>query len=209
MKLAVLFDIDGTLLDSARSLKTTYRELCEKNKLEPNLEGFRALLGATLEQILATLHPARDSLTLAREFRKMANSNDVLIKPFEGAQRMVMSVLEAGIDIGYLTSKDLSRASAALARHNFATGKIYSPGPGIRAKPFPDSFLQARREMEIGYGLYVGDTESDFIGANSAGFDFIFANWGYGSPPKGNFWHMSASPKHAAKALERWIAEKS
>jgi len=177
---AVLFDIDGTLIDSRRSLLATYERVCDVHNITANFEGFSSKLGATLGDILGFLHPKIDLDSLVSCFKLNSAVFESQLRAYEGALEMVQHCAYRADVCCYVTSKDYSRAVRALEITGFPSLPVFSPTPEVRPKPFPDLFGLVRARYKFTTGIYLGDTEEDYVASNSAGLDFIWASWGYG-----------------------------
>lgn len=206
MTSSVLFDIDGTLVDSRESLEATYASVCDEMGLAADLETFGKLLGKTLDQIFGTLHPEMNSEVLVAGFKEKSIVHGNLLRAFEGALRLVDFAVEEADFCGYLTSKDEKRARRALSYLGFPELRIFSPSPEMRPKPQADLFNRAREEYSFTRGIYVGDTMDDLESAKAASFDFVFAEWGYGTTSNGEpYGSTASSPQQAMSVIKSWL----
>lgn len=204
---AVLFDIDGTLIDSRESLMATYKHICHAASIEANAEGFSGLLGKTLPEIFSKLHPQVDPEYFAAEFAARSRLEEAKLKAYEGAVALVSYAAQESNFCGYLTSKDKARALRSLDLLGFPKLEIFSPTSNLRPKPSPDLFNTARKASSLTRGLYLGDTNDDRKAAEEAGFDFIFAEWGYGQLASNNSSaKRAASPVHGLQMMKDWLA---
>ena len=204
---AILFDIDGTLINSRDSLLATYGHVCDKAGLNADFEGYTELLGKTLTEIFSKLHPEVDSRAVVSSFTAISVTNEHILRAYKGAHSLVDYAVSNADYCGYLTSKDEERARRALGSLGFPALPIFSPTSGLRPKPHPDLFKKAREESVLSRGLYIGDTADDLRAAINASFDFIFAKWGYGQLPSSELGVRSASsPKQALSMVRQWIS---
>lgn len=186
---AILFDLDGTLADTAPDLGLALNLQRERHGLAPLPQetirpfashGSRGLLGIGFDLTPADLEfPAmRDEyLDLYDEVFTQAP------QLFEGINE-VLEVLEAaGIKWGVVTNKPrrfTGRLMDALKLSHRAAC-IVSGDDAERPKPHPDTLLRAcevastRPEL----CLYVGDAERDIIAGKAAGMQTMVARWGY------------------------------
>ena len=204
---AILFDIDGTLIDSGESLSATYGHVCVKVGLEANFEAFRGLLGKTLPEIFSKLHPEADSGALVSSFTSQSKRNEGRLRAYDGAVNLVSFSVAHSDYCGYLTSKDEERAQRALTSLGFPSLPIFSPTSELRPKPHPDLFTKAREVSNLTRGLYIGDTSDDLKAARGASFDFIFAMWGYGQLSLDELGiDCASSPNQALEVIRNWIS---
>ena len=203
---AILFDIDGTLIDSRESLLATYGHVCDKAGLEANADAFRGLLGKTLPEIFSKLHPEADTGALVSSFTSQSKTNEHRLRAYEGAVNLVSHSVATSDYCGYLTSKDEERAKRALTSLGFPSLPIFSPTSELRPKPHPDLFTKARESSNLSRGLYIGDTSDDLKAAREASFDFVFAMWGYGQLPSFELGiDCASSASEALGMVQRWI----
>jgi len=181
-KVTILSDLDGVLLDSWPGLKDTYVRLCLELEVAPLFEEFRNLVGKDLESIFKALHSDLPLAKTCSRFRSLSQDSPIEMRPFRGAQPFIASLLELTPNVAYLTSKDEGRARKALEGLGFPRLPIFSPTKTLRAKPAPDLFIAAGALFGRGRQLYFGDTSWDQKAARSASAEFIFCDWGYGSP---------------------------
>lgn len=177
---AIVFDIDGTLIDTRPSLISAYQLTCAKMRVEPKQEVFLNNLGRSLEDIFLSIHRSQNNFKFASVFRGFARETEASAKPFPGMLELVSQAVGAAEFCAYLTNKDRSRATALLERVGFPTLKVYSPSGEIAPKPRPDLFHQLLAEAEVGKALYFGDSMEDYLASQSAGVDFVLCSWGYG-----------------------------
>ncbi len=186
---AVLFDLDGTLIDSAPDLGMAADQLRTDRGLPSlPLEAYRPMAGAGARGMLGVAfgmtpdHPEYE--TLREEFfvnyeRRMT----VLTRAFDGVPEMVEALVARGLAWGVVTNKSM-RFAGPLAQQMqlFATaGTVVGGDSTPHAKPHPAPLLEAARQLGLAPAqcLYVGDDERDIVAGRAAGMPTVAALYGY------------------------------
>ncbi len=200
----VLFDLDGTLADTApdlayalNTLLARYgRDLVSLERVRPRAsQGARGLLDVGFG--VQPGDPYFDELR--DEFLQLYRDNlcrhTVL---FEGIPQLLAALEARGLPWGIVTNK-LSRFTDPLVAQLGLAERaacVVSGDTYAKPKPYPDPLLGAAREMELmpERVLYVGDDERDMQAAQAAGMGGVIARYGYlgaGRPPEE--WHALGS----------------
>jgi len=212
---AVLFDLDGTLLDTAPDLARAVNRQRVERGLEPvALERLRPAVSQGARGMLRVafdLLPGQDGYDAMREEFLDYYLADLCVHTcFFPGMDSVLSTLEArGIAWGIVTNKLHRFTMPLLERMDLhrRPACIVSGDTAPRAKPYPDPLLEAARciDIEPGRCLYVGDDERDVQAALAAGMTPVVALWGYlgdGNPPQA--WgaaHLKAHPEEVLGLL--------
>lgn len=200
---AVLFDLDGTLIDSAPDLGGAADQMRLDRRL-PSLAfelyqpmagaGARGMLGVAFG--ISTEHPEYE--VLREEF--FANYERRLIQStlvFDGVAQLIDEVNQRQILWGVVTNKS-ARFTVPLTRamHLFETAKtIVSGDTTAHAKPHPAPLFEAARQLGLAPAqcLYVGDDERDVVAGLAAGMYTVAATYGYlGSKTDAKTWGAHA-----------------
>jgi phosphoglycolate phosphatase len=183
----VVFDLDGTLADSAPSIALALNGLRERRGLAPwpvarfrpwVSRGAPALVGAALD--LVTAADADDVAAFRAVYAAVPGSADDL---YPGIARALVRLREAGAVLGVCTNKPQRLSEKVLAdsgiAHHFAT--VVGGDAVARAKPHPDHLRQTLAAMgcEGRPFAFVGDSSVDAEAADAAGARFFWASWGY------------------------------
>lgn len=212
---AVLFDLDGTLADTAPDMALTVNRMLVArgqpkvgvDKVRPHVSsGARGMIKAAFG--IGTDHP--DFPAMRQEFLDLYAENlcveSIL---FPGMDELLRRLEAARIPWGVVTNKYERLARPVLeglgvaGRARVIVGGDTTPRP----KPSPDPLLHAALQLQIApmRTLYVGDDERDVQAARAAGMKVIVAGYGYlgdGSPP--TLWGADAifdSPR----AIASWL----
>src|SRR5882672_11207523 len=151
---ALLFDLDGTLIDSMPLHHEAWRVWYARHGLSFDEAGFfEATAGRTNEEILRDLFPALatdERRVLAEEkealYRELAARSLTLIA---GADRTLETAQAGGLQLAICTAAPPANIAVAVQRFGFDrfVQTITSPADGLRGKPHPDIFLAAARRM--------------------------------------------------------------
>jgi phosphoglycolate phosphatase len=187
----VVFDLDGTLVDSARDLTESASQLVAEHGGTPldqhrvvRMVGegarvlvFRALVAAGLEF---------DEAALSR-FLEIYQSRLLRhTRPYDGIPEILAALKAAGMQQAVLTNKPLAPTKAILDGTGlspyFGEAVVAGDGPWAR-KPAPDGLLsiveQAGARLEE--ALFVGDSRIDLETAGAAGVRMCLARYGFGA----------------------------
>lgn len=186
---AVLFDLDGTLIDSAPDLGAAADKMrIDRGLPSWPLQHYRHMAGAGARGMLAIAfdmtpeHP--DFEAMKEEF--LANYENCMTERtiiFDGVVGMIAQLQEKGLPWGVVTNKS-NRFTDPLTRSMpmFSTaGAIVSGNTTPHAKPHPEPLLEAARRMSVAPArcVYVGDDERDIVAGLAAGMGTVAATYGY------------------------------
>lgn len=185
----VLFDLDGTLLDTALDLGNAankalvqygYPPLSSNDAYQHSSHGSRGLLQAALGE----LYHRTDALPIKETLlQKYAEAICVNTKVFAGVNSLLASIDSLNLPWGIVTNKPQHLTEPLLAQVNdLARSQINISGDTLPvAKPHPEPLWAAAEAIAIEpkHILYVGDAERDMIAAQKAGMYGCVALWGY------------------------------
>ena len=185
----ILFDLDGTLLDTAPDLLEALNFVLKKEGWPVvYLENYRdhMSIGATKLIKLATKNKF-DGLklqSLTEDFLNYYEANlCVFSQPFVGITKVLNAIENRGIKWGIVTNKQ-SRFTSRLINSIKWTSRCQCVVSGDTlqlAKPHPEPLLYAAKQLDTSPQscLYVGDAATDCQAAKAAGMEFLLARYGY------------------------------
>ena len=186
----ILFDCDGTLVDSQHVIiETMNRTFRARGLVPPTPERTRSIVGLSLENAMAHLAPDLDGAShrglaeLYKEhFAKLRLAEDFSEPIFEGVVETLDRLLAADVLLGVATGKSLRGLHMVLEHHGlrdrFVTLQTADFHP---SKPHPSMVETALKETGASADatLLVGDTTFDMEMALAAGVRPIGVSWGY------------------------------
>jgi pyrophosphatase PpaX len=180
---AVLFDLDGTLIDTVELIRVSFRHATKAvlGKELPD-EVTMANVGQPLLQQFKDMAPdnADELLRVYREFN-MAH-HDELAREYPGTRETLALLAARGVPLGVVTSKGTQAATLGLERFGltgfFAVTVTSDDVERHKPDPYPLEFAATLLGVEIGYCVYVGDSPHDMQSALSAHSVAVAALWG-------------------------------
>ncbi len=185
---AILFDLDGTLLDTLDDLHDSVCRTLAAFHLPPRTrEETRLAVGNGVGLLIARSiptgqdHPAFSEILAAFRSDYAVNSR-IKTRPYDGILPLLQVLREKNVAVGVVSNK-FDAAVKALCHDVFGSLVQIAIGEseGVRRKPAPDSLFTAMEQLFVSPCdcLYVGDSETDVESAKNAGIDCISALWGF------------------------------
>lgn len=186
---AVLFDLDGTLIDSAPDLGAAADKMrTDRGMPSLPLDAYRHMAGAGARGMLGIafgITPEHPDFPAMREefFRNYESCMTQRTYVFEGVQQMIASLLQHDLAWGVVTNKSM-RFTAPLTKGMplFSTARAVVGGDSTpHPKPHPAPLLEAARQVGVKpiECVYVGDDLRDVQAGRAAGMATVAATYGY------------------------------
>lgn len=187
---AVVFDLDGTLLDTLDDLTDATNAALEKVGLpRRSREEVRAFVGNGVVKLIERAVGERKELTenaLAAFKEYYAVHCADKTAPYAGILELLNVLREKGVRTAVLSNKpDFAVKSLAKSYFDglFLSAAGENEAEGIRKKPAPDALFSVMKQLGVAAekAVYVGDSEVDIQTAKNAGVDYICVTWGFRS----------------------------
>lgn len=182
----ILFDLDGTLVDTTELILTSYKESVSRLVESPPsdeeiLKGFGTPLTSQLHRLFPTLRDRMDEIiVLWRDAQERLH--DKLIKPFPGTANVLRELKRRGHPMGIVTSKERVQAERDMDLYGLVglVDIVVCWDDTEKHKPDPEPIrvgmeLLKARPAET---LYVGDSLHDMVAGRAAGARVAAAMWG-------------------------------
>lgn len=184
----VVFDVDGTLVDSQALIVAAQRATFAAHGLEaPDRATSLSVVGLSLiEAFTALVGPDGPAAAMADTYREVFHqlrTDPAAEEPlFPGADKILRALADEGVLLAVATGKSRRGVAHLVEKHGwtglFASVQTADDAP---SKPHPGMLLQAMAESGVGPGdtVMIGDTSFDMAMARAAGATAVGATWGY------------------------------
>ena len=202
----VIFDLDGTILDTLGDLKNAVNHaLTKRGYAARSLEEVRAFVGNGVKNLIERAVPqgtaAEEIPEILADFKAYYNEHlNVATHPYAGIPELLRDLRAAGIKVG-VNSNKYDAAVQLLMQAHFPGlyDKALGESAGIPRKPSPagvENLLQSLR-VDKEDAIYIGDSGVDIETARNAGLNMIWVSWGFRRPEE-----MQPVPEHRADSVE-------
>ena len=183
----VLFDMDGTLIDSAPAIVGRLREtLLEFGVTPPDDAALRLFIGPPMHVTLSHFFP-HDEVETARTFYRGLSQRDGLKNQtlFPGIHEALAELAAAGIPLAIASSKSQEEVERSAEHFGIASFFAGIAGSSIDRQDKADVIRFALGMLETTSNhtpLMVGDRSWDIAGADAVGIPTALVTWGYSAP---------------------------
>ncbi len=183
---AVIFDLDGTLLDTLDDLANAVSYILKKYDFpERKRADIRRFLGNGARDLMRRSVPANidgeDFEKILADYMEYYNAHSKIdTKPYPGVLELLSELKKNGIKTAVVSNKPDVTVNG-LCREYFGDRLDFVLGdrPDIKKKPSADPILLAMKELGCERAVYVGDSEVDILAAKNAGLPCISLTWGF------------------------------
>jgi phosphoglycolate phosphatase len=187
---AVIFDLDGTLLDSLADIGESMNlVLSEMGFATHDAGAYRAFVGDGVTMLARRALPPdhNDEATVRSAVESMRKTYRGRLtnktRPYDGIPDLLDRLDEQGVRMAVLSNKphDLTVALVDSLLGNWPFDPVFGERPAVSKKPDPAGALEIARRLglEPSAILYVGDTPIDIATAHAAGMPSVGAAWGF------------------------------
>mgnify|MGYP000386874655 CR=1 FL=1 len=186
----VVFDLDGTLLNTLTDLADAGNRLCRKYGWPTHeRQAYRYFVGNGIPKLIERMLPAGHDK--ATEERAFAMFNEYYsrhkcdhTKPYPGMPELIRDIKAQGVVCGANSNK-ADEFTRELIRLNYGDefDQVIGFGAGFQPKPDPGAALEIIRRTGVKpeQALYVGDSDVDIMTGHNAGISVCAALWGFRS----------------------------
>ena len=188
---AVIFDLDGTLINSLEDIADSTNEALAKYGFsEQPYESYKLFIGNGMRQLMknAVSQNTEESLidNILKDFRVIYNRNYInKTRPYNNVVAVLEKLKQMGIRMSICSNKADKMTNEIVEK---TIGKeyfdvIFGEREGVPRKPDPTSLLEAAQHMGVNpeNTIYIGDSGGDMISAKNAGMLAAGALWGFRS----------------------------
>ena len=210
----VIFDLDGTLLDTIDDLADAANWVCTVNGWPTfSVEEYKYMVGNGIPMLCQRFSPesARSpgqlAGTVAQFSARYAAHKEDKTCPYPGIPELLQALGCAGVQMAVFSNKAHSLARSIISRYfGSAFRCMYGNMPGVPVKPAPDGLLPILRELgaDPADTLYVGDSNVDVETAHNAGLVCCGVLWGFRGEAEltaAGADHLAATPKELAALI--------
>lgn len=195
----IVFDIDGTLLDSEQAdLLALKRVIHEIQGEECETEKLRFALGIPGEVALKRLG-FKDTLMANKLWNKYMKELAYTMRLFDGIRELIIELNNRGVELGIVTSKNKQEYCADFIPFGLASyfTTVITVDDCVSPKPSAEPLLSylSKTGANSQDVIYIGDTSYDCECANNAKIDFGLAMWGHASIEQGNILYSFKTPE--------------
>jgi HAD superfamily hydrolase (TIGR01509 family) len=177
-KRAIVFDLDGTLIDSLPLVLRSIAHAIEPfAPTRPTADIFAHLGGPPVRFLGGLVGDERHVPAAAERMAQFHNANQHLILPFEGARSSLAQLRAQGAQLAIWTGRDRGSGESLLRTHDlnslFATVVYGDDLPTHKPDPAGMKEILHRLGVRADEALFVGDADVDVLGGTGAGVDTI------------------------------------
>lgn len=179
----VLFDLDGTIVDTNELIISSFMHALKQNSIAPlTREEIIPHMGTTLQQQMRVFSGLEDVSVLEKSYRSYNyEHHDALVRPFPHVNETMEKLRQRGIKMGIVTTKIRPTTIKALEMFDLLQymDTIVTVNDVTQPKPHPEPVLTAVRNLGVDSRktLMVGDSVVDIQSAKAAGVYAVAVAW--------------------------------
>lgn len=184
----VIFDLDGTLVDSSEGILASLDYAFSANGVKPSGALSKFMIGPPLREIVESLTPQKDTTLfdlIIESFKSHYDSKGYLLTaPYDGINVMLQQLLGTGVRLAIVTNKREQPTKQIVNQLGWSNyfSFIYSPDsvqPSSPSKAALIGQLLCDTDLHPRQCVYIGDRTEDWHSARYNKLSFGWAQWGY------------------------------
>ena len=200
MKKLVIFDLDGTLLNTIEDLGNAANYALSQNGYPTHsLASYPFFVGNGVRNLIRKALPddmRTDTIieSLLKDFKEYYNEHNTdCTKPYDGIEELLRNLQDNGVKIAVASNK-YQQATEKIIAHYFGDidfVAVYGQREGVNVKPDPSVVFSILSDAKVPKSevLYVGDSGVDMETARRACVDSVGVTWGFRSEKELNEYH--------------------
>lgn len=185
----IIFDLDGTLLDSIEDISDSMNAVLKKFNFSTfNYREYKLKVGSGLKDVVIKSLPKECDSEIKEKalilFLDIYSKNYLnKTRPYDGVVEILDELNNQAIKLGVNSNKRDDYTNALVSKHfkHIPFVKVYGDREGVLKKPDPTSALEIAKHMKLGVEeiLYIGDSKVDMLTAKNANMDSVGVLWGF------------------------------
>ena len=184
----VIFDLDGTLLNTLDDLRDSVNAVMKKYGYpQHSLEQIRTFVGNGIGKLMERSVPGgRENEQFEQAFADFksyyTDHCQIKTKPYDGVVDLMKCLSEQGFKLAIVSNKNDAAVKELNEIYFYRyTNAAIGERKGVRRKPAPDSVYAALDQLgsDIEKAVYIGDSDVDYETAVHCGMDCILVSWGF------------------------------
>ncbi len=199
----IIFDFDGTMVDSTDVLLSVFNELSSKYKFNPiNREEIELLRNmSVIERSRYVNFPLRKIPTIVADFNRLYNNNLKKVKFFDGVKEVLDELRASGYQLSIISSNSEKNIREFLKNNGIDyIDEVISATHFFGKDKTIKKYLKSNK-LEKPQVIYVGDEKRDVVACKKIGVKVIWVEWGYDSREN----VMNKGPDYIANTPENII----
>jgi beta-phosphoglucomutase-like phosphatase (HAD superfamily)/dTDP-glucose pyrophosphorylase/fructosamine-3-kinase len=176
--ISILFDLDGTLVDTNEAYLTTWQDILDKYEYVVDQKWYdHNIKGKTDIDVFSSLFPDRSYITMP-SFNQLSAQKDLLfsknidkITEIPGAINFVKECIQLGIQCGIVTNCNRSAAEQILDKYGLKNLPLTIGAECSKPKPYPDPYIKAKFGTNL--SIIFEDSPVGVQSAKASGVDYI------------------------------------
>ncbi len=178
---AIVFDLDGTLVDSGDQVMAAFRYALAPFEIEVTVELLESVRSRNQNNLFEGILKNEDGLIAVRRLSEHSNKSAAEVSLYPGLSSILKLLKDRGVPVAIWTGRDALSAAQIISSLDLNThfGRLVAGCDVAKNKPHPEGLLKLVNHFKCGPDdvLMIGDHEHDIVGAKQAGCRSALAFW--------------------------------